>query len=208
MPGTASPSPAASTTITDSVVNLLQRFDEARSHYLPDPIQLLFIAEAPPAFRVNRLFYFTGLTEGDTLFLEMMKVLYPMESGFAGKSFEPGYSVKRIRQAKERFLRRFQADGYFLIDACEEPMPDGATVLTKTRRMQGRLPALQHRLKRLLPQRETPIILIGGVTYAVCGDPLRRNGWKILNRSMIRHPARGGQIHFRSRLRATIPVPS
>jgi hypothetical protein len=35
----------------------------------------LFIAEGPPAFKVNRLFYFTGPKDGDALFLQMMKVL-------------------------------------------------------------------------------------------------------------------------------------
>jgi hypothetical protein len=75
--------------------------------------------------------------------------------------------------------------------------------------MEGRLPALQHTLESLLPRRNTPIILIGGVTYAVCADPLRHAGWNILNRSMINHPARGGQFHFRSKLQATMPrIPS
>ena len=185
-------------------MNPLQRFAQATNRYLPDPVRLLFIAEAPPAFRVHRLFYFTGLTNGDTLFLEMMKVLYPAQAGFAGESFQPGFSVQQMRHNKEGLLRRFQADGYFLIDACEQPMPDDATTPAKTQRMKSALPALQQRLERLLLQPEIPIILIGGVTYTVCAAPLRHSGWKILNQSMINHPARGNQLPFRAKLRATL----
>jgi hypothetical protein len=185
-------------------MNPLQRFAQASSRYQPDSVRLLFIAEAPPAFRVQRLFYFTGLTNGDALFLEMMKVLYPAEVGFAGESFQPGCSVQQMRHNKESLLRRFQADGHFLIDACEQPMPDRATTSAKTQRMKGALPALQQRLERLLPQPEIPIILIGGVTYAVCVAPLRHSGWKILNQSMINHPARGNQRLFRAKLTATL----
>ena len=75
-------------------------------------------------------------------------------------------------------------------------MPDRATTPTKMQRMKNALPALQQRLEQLLPQPEIPIILIGGVTYAVCGAPLRHNGWRILNKSMINHPARGNQLLF------------
>jgi hypothetical protein len=185
-------------------MNRLERFAQASNRYLPSPTRLLFIAEAPPAFRVHRFFYFTGLTNGDTLFLEMMKVLYPAEVGFAGESFQPRFSVQQMRHNKANLLHRFQADGYFLIDACEQPMPDRATTPTKMQRMKSALPTLQQRVEQLLPQPEIPIILIGGVTYAVCAAPLRHNGWKILNQSMINHPARGNQLLFREKLSATL----
>jgi hypothetical protein len=180
----------------------LERFEQASRRFLPSPLRLLFIAEAPPAFKANRLFYFTGLTNGDTLFLEMMKVLYPVETGFIGDHFQPGRTVREIRQRKEILLRRFQRDGYFLTDAHGEPMPDGASTRTKTNLMTASLPALRARLQRLIGKRGVPIILIGGVTYSVCADALRNDGRNILNGAMINHPARGGQVLFREKLRA------
>ena len=185
-------------------MNPLQRFAQASNRYLPDPVRLLFIAEAPPDIRVHRFFYFTGLTKGDTLFLEMMKVLYPAEIGFARERFQPGFSVQQVRHNKENLLRRFQVDGYFLIDACDRPMPDGASTPGKMQRMKSALPALQQRLKHLLSQPEVPIILIGGVTYAICAAPLRHSGWNVVNHSMINHPARGNQLLFREKLSATL----
>src|SRR5258708_38051662 len=111
--------------VTDRIDRRLERFEEAAKRYRPHPLRLLFIAEAPPAFKVNRLFYFTGLRDGDTLFLEMMKVLYPSAVGYDEGAFRPGYSAKQMRLGKQELLRKFQNDGYQLIDAYEEPMPDG-----------------------------------------------------------------------------------
>ena len=57
-------------------------FAKATLRYKPATFRVLFIAEAPPAFRFNRLFYFEDLRDGDTLFLEMMKTLYGSAVGF------------------------------------------------------------------------------------------------------------------------------
>ncbi len=182
-------------------INLLGRFEKATRLYAPNPLQLLFIAEAPPAFKVNRLFYFTGLKDGDTLFLEMMKVLYPAAVGYHRGSFRPGYSARQMRLRKEELLRKFQQEGYQLIDAYEQPMPDGANAATKTVLMRSTLPALQNRVRRLVGKRRVPIILIGGITYSVCAEALRLDGYRVVNDTMIHHPARGGQKLFRAKLR-------
>jgi hypothetical protein len=181
-------------------VDPLKLFERAAKRYLPDPLRLLFIAEAPPAFKVNRLFYFTGLTNGDTLFLEMMKVLYPAETGYSEGAFRPGYSVKQMRLQKPELLRRFQNDGYHLIDAYAQPMPDGASASSKTALMRSTLPALQSSVRGLIGKRSVPIVLIGGITYSVCAEALRLDGHRILNDTMMNHPARGGQKLFRAQL--------
>ena len=102
-------------------------FVEATIRYKPAAIKVLFIAEAPPALRFNRLFYFERLRNGDTLFLEMMKTLYGPAVGFTENRFLPGSSALQIRNRKPELLARFMRDGYFLIDASEEPMPDEAS---------------------------------------------------------------------------------
>ncbi len=181
-------------------IDPLKRFEEAAKRYLPHPLRLLFIAEAPPAFKVNRLFYFTCLRDGDTLFLEMMKVLYPAEIGYSEGAFRAGFSVKQMRLRKQKLLRKFQNDGYHLIDAYERPMPDGASAAAKTALMSSTLPALQSRVRRLVGKRSVPIILIGGITYSVCAEALRLDGYRVANYSMINHPARGGQKLFRTKL--------
>ena len=185
-------------------IDALERFEKAANRYLPDPLRLLFIAEAPPAFKVNRLFYFTGLRDGDTLFLEMMKVLYPAEIGYREGAIRPGFSVKEMRVRKQELLRKFQNDGYHLIDAYERPMPNGASAATKTVLMRSTLPPLQSKVRRLVGKRSVPIILIGGITYSVCAEALRLDGHRVVNDTMIHHPARGGQKLFRAKLREVL----
>lgn len=127
-------------------------------------------------------------------------MLYPEIVGFTGTAFAEGASAKRIRQNKGELLSRFRSDGYYLIDASSRPMPEGASSSTKARLMRTALPALRAKLERLIPRRESPIILIGAITHAVCFEALRSDGWKVLNESMVDHPARGGQVRFRAKL--------
>jgi hypothetical protein len=83
-------------------------FAKATIRYKPATVRVLFIAEAPPAFRFNRLFYFEDLRDGDTLFLEMMKTLYGSAAGFTENGFSSGSSAEGIRSRKSELLARFE----------------------------------------------------------------------------------------------------
>src|SRR6202167_5708208 len=179
-------------------------FTKATIRYKPATIRVLFIAEAPPAFRFNRLFYFEDLTDGDTLFLEMMKTLYGSAVGFTENGFSSGSSAEGIRSRKSELLARFMHEGYFLIDASEEPMPDRASSSQKPALLRASMPRLIVRLKEFAIDKNTPIVLIGGVTYSACAQSLMSLGFKVMNEAMIDHPARGGQLRFRQKLRWTL----
>lgn len=179
-------------------------FAEATARFIPPTIRVLFIAEAPPAYRFNRHFYFDNLRNGDTLFLEMMKCLYGSAVDFKESSFLPVGSAQEIRSHKLEFLAQFKRDGYLLIDASEEPMPDKASSHQKLALLRSALPRLLVRLKELRIDKSTPIVLIGGVTHSVCAQPLLAQDFNVINRAMIDHPARGGQLRFREKLRSTL----
>jgi len=179
-------------------------FAKATIRYKPATVRVLFIAEAPPAFRFNRLFYFEDLRDGDTLFLEMMKTLYGSAVGFTEKGFSSGSSAERIRSRKSELLARFMREGYFLIDASEEPMPDRASSSQKLALLRASVPRLIVRLKGFAVDKNTPIVLIGGVTYSACAQSLMNLGFNVINEAMIDHPARGGQLRFRQKLRCTL----
>ena len=179
-------------------------FAHAAFRYKPATVRLLFIAEAPPAFRFNRLFYFEGLRDGDTLFLEMMKTLYGCAVGFTENSFLRGSSAEGIRGRKTELLAHFMREGYFLVDASEEPMPDRASSSQKLALLRASLPHLIVRLDELAIEKSAPIVLIGGVTYSACAQHLTNLGFNVINRAMIDHPARGGQVRFRQKLRCTL----
>jgi hypothetical protein len=179
-----------------------RHFAKASRKYRPTTIRLLFIAEAPPALTSGRFFYFTALTNGDTLFLEMMKVLYPIDSGFVeyDDNRKPDFDAKRVRQCKEELLKKFKTDGFYLIDALEQPMPEDADTTTKKQMIRNALPELRKKVRRLRSNVDVPVILIGGPTYSVCAEALRKDGLCVLNEEMIDHPARGGQKLFRRKL--------
>ena len=179
-------------------------FAKATLRYKPATVRVLFIAEAPPAFRFNRLFYFEDLRDGDTLFLEMMKTLYGSVVGFTETGFSSGSSAEGIRSRKAELLARFKCEGYFLIDASEEPMPDGASSSQKLALLRACVPRLIVRLKEFAVKKSTPIVLIGGVTYSACAQSLTNLGFNVINKAMIDHPARGGQLRFRQKLRRTL----
>jgi hypothetical protein len=186
----------------------ISSFALASRKYRPAKVRILFIAEAPPAYESKRFFYFTGLPQGDTLFLEMMKTLYPLEVGFSRNRFNEGFSSSAIRLRKSELLNRFKSDGFYLIDACEQPMPQGANTALKAAFMHNALPALKTTVGRLCSVETLGVLLIGAVTYEVCADALRTEGVNVLNKAAINHPARGGQVLFRAKLRAALDAPS
>jgi hypothetical protein len=66
------------------------------------------------------------------------------------------------------------------------------------------VPRLIVRLKEFAIDKSTPIVLIGGVTYSACAQSLLTPGFNVINEAMIDHPARGGQLRFRQKLRRTL----
>jgi hypothetical protein len=166
-------------------------FESARRRFRPDHIKILFVAEAPPSRASRRFFYFVHVLRGDTLFLEMMKVLYPSE--FAG--------AKDVRQRKEEFLRRFKNDGFYLIDACRIPLRKGASLSEKKQAVRGNLPFLRKTIKDLsrLVDSRTKAILISKPVYEVCSP--QHLGVTVINREMIDFPGTGSQKKFRRKLR-------
>ncbi len=87
----------------------------AREKYLPKEIRIIFIAEAPPE-NIERFFYYEDVKTGDALFINLMRVLYPELRE------ENHGTIENIRHNKASLLKRFQNDGYYLIDALPEPI--------------------------------------------------------------------------------------
>jgi hypothetical protein len=203
--------PSSDATISSDLVDDVrpygspESFKRAMAQYRPDPLRLLFIAEAPPAYKANRLFYFHGIQTGDALFLEMIKVIYGAAVGFTeGEGFSRSLSARDVRRRKPELLDRFVSDGYFLIDASERPMPDDATASVKLALLRQSIPGLKIRVKELLGGQSIPIVLIGRATHEACFEPLKKEGYRVINKEMINHPARGGQLLFRKKLRETL----
>ncbi|MGH9792732.1 MAG: secondary thiamine-phosphate synthase enzyme YjbQ [Candidatus Acidiferrales bacterium] len=163
--------------------------DQARHRYIPsDGIKMLFVAEAPPQ-DPKRFFYFDKVDSHDWLFLALMRQLY---------SDARKVGVCELRSRKADFLRRFQVDGYYLVDLRQDPMPQGASRAEKCRVLTDERSALKQRLKDLV-NRDTPIVLIGSAVYAVCFEQLKPE-FNIINTEMIDFPSSGRQAEFKRKL--------
>lgn len=158
-----------------------------QSKFMPRQIKWVFVAESPPS-DLSRYFYFERVSNGDSLFLELMRVLYP-------QSFT---SAKAARAEKVQFLTRFRDDGCLLMDVVNYPLGElGPT--GKRRRLREHLPRLINEL-RAGGMEKARLILIGAPVYEVCAEPLRDAGFAILNTESIDFPGSGRQLHFRRKL--------
>lgn len=163
-------------------------FEESRLKYKPINIKLLFIAEAPPQLGSGRFFYFEDVQAKDSLFLELMKVLYP-------KVFT-SLSISDIRENKHILLNKFKDDCFYLIDAIDVPMPSNAN---KTKIIKDNIPNLIEKIRYTVDS-STPIILISSSVYKVCYNPLLDEGFNIVNVDMIDFPGSGRQLEFRKKI--------
>lgn len=170
----------------------MSKISDARKKYKPNEIKILFVAEAPPKESSDRFFYFEEVKEGDSLFIETMKVLYPNEFT----------TTKMVRLQKKKFLEKFKDDGYYLIDSTDTPMEQNSRSYKK-RKIREALPTLKTKICELA-NAETKIILISNPVYEECFTPLKAEGFNIINIEMIDFPGSGGQINFRTKIQKLI----
>lgn len=162
-------------------------FESARQKYKPEAIKFLLIAEAPPKVESKRFFYFEDVQNGDSLFLETMKVVYPSDCS----------NMKSVRQRKGEFLERFKNDGFYLIDASEKAMKDTRPT-EKKKQIEESLPSLVEKVRNVVSE-DTKIILISSTVYEVCCNRLKSEGFSVINEDAIPFPI-GWQKEFREKL--------
>jgi len=171
-------------------------FESARQKYKPKVIKFLLIAEAPPKVESKRFFYFEDVQKYDYLFLETMKVLYPDDSDIKNGN------TKSIRRRKREFLERFEKDGFYLIDASDEPIKDKSKS-AKRKQIEKSLPSLIEKVRSLVledTKMDVKIILISSTVYEVCYKRLKEEKrFNVINAYPVPFPI-GWQKEFREKL--------
>lgn len=166
----------------------------ARLRHLPvDRVEILFIAEAPPA-DPRRFFYYDHVGTADWLYLGLMRVLFADACEL---------DAALLRRHKPDYLARFRDAGFYLIDASNAPMPKGATAADKRNHLQASLGDLLREVRHLVGP-GTRIVLISRSVFDVCHAPLVAEGLNVINTSMIDFPSSGRQEHFARKLRAAL----
>jgi len=165
----------------DDINFLKTRYNVARNKYKPAEVRTLLIAESPPC-NPERFFYFEDVRTHDSLFLEIMGVIYPELKTTYLKS-------KRNPELKAELLENFQSDGYLLIDLSEVPQE-----LTGESDAEC-LPDLLQRVGKLA-SRKTRIILIKANVFDCAYGALKEAGYKV-SAERLPFPGSGQQRVFR-----------
>ena len=171
-------------------------YDDVRKTYRPTHIKLLLIAESPPPaphVQSSRQFYYTDrVRRDDRLFTNTIRALYPE----AEKLTEP-----QLEAHKETWLRRFQQDGRYMIEALEDSQEHEVTKHDRQDRIRASLPRLIERVRELA-EPHTKIILIKSNVFEVAAEPLRAAGFTVLNTELVDYPGHFNQRAYREKLAA------
>ncbi|HEU4914825.1 MAG TPA: hypothetical protein VFT16_05520 [Candidatus Saccharimonadales bacterium] len=176
----------------------MSSYEDVRQQYKPTHIKVLLIAESPPppaGMQSSRQFYYTDrLRKDDRLFTNTIWALYPETEGQAEKELE---------EQKEAWLRKFQADGFYMIEALEESQVHEVTKKQRQERISQSLPRLLERVKAIADP-DTKIILIKSNVFEVAAQPLRDAGFTVLNTGLVDYPGHFNQKAYRQKLRQLV----
>lgn len=172
----------------------MNSYNKVRENYRPKRINYLIIAESPPPeanVQSSRHFYRSEkIRKDDRLFVNTIKALYPEATTKTETELEPH---------KEEWLRQFQADGWYMIEALETSMEHKVTKQGRQAFIKQHLPHLITRVKRLAGS-QTKLILIKSNVFEVAAEPLRQAGFRVLNEELLDYPGRFNQRAYREKL--------
>jgi hypothetical protein len=169
-------------------------YETVRQKYKPQHIKFLLIAESPPPppdIQSSRQFYYSDrIRRDDRLFTNTIWALYPETAELKEADLESG---------KEKWLNRFKADGWYMIEALEESQEHEVTKGDRQAKIAHALPSLLERVKQLA-EKDTKIILIKSNVFDVAVGPLIQAGYNVLNTELVDYPGRFNQKAYREKL--------
>jgi hypothetical protein len=169
----------------------MNRFEAAREKYQPSEIKYLLIAETPPKSNSNRFFYFERVDKYDTLFIQIMKCLYP--------AFTEKMSTSEIRTNKKRFLKKFMGDGFYLIDSLDDPFEDELRHSAKVRLIKAGQNNLIEKIRHISSP-STKIMLIAATVFEANNEFLLNHKINVINKEFIDFPLYRGVENFKKKL--------
>jgi hypothetical protein len=173
----------------------MNKFEKARQNYKPKKIKYLLVAETPPKLDSNRFFYFENVEKHDSLFIETMKLLYPVET--------ESLKTKKIRQRKKDFLEKFKNDGFYLIDSLDEPFEKKFSTRQKVKLIKNGQSGLLEKIQVLLSEK-TKVILIAAPVFEANFAFLKKQGIPVINEESIDFPGSGGQKKYKEKMHKII----
>lgn len=172
----------------------MNEYDKLREHYKPSKIKFLLIAESPPplaSVASSRHFYRTdAIRKDDRLFTNTIKALYPEAADLTEAD---------LQAKKDAWLKRFQKDGWYMIEALEESQVHEVTKKQRQTSIKEHLPQLIKRVFALVGK-DTKLILIKSNVFEAAAEPLRAAGFAVLNKELLDYPGHFNQHAYREKL--------
>lgn len=169
-------------------------YDEVRQKYRPKQVKVLLIAESPPpapSVQSSRQFYYTDrIRQDDRLFTNTIRALLPDAEDLT----EP-----ELEQDKECWLCKFQAAGYYMVEALEESQMHEVTKKQRQALIASAAPRLVERVRQIATP-QTKIVLIKSNVYQMAAEPLRQAGFNVLNTELVDYPGHFNQKAYRQKL--------
>jgi hypothetical protein len=148
-------------------------YEELREQYRPTRLRVLLIAESPPhAGAGERRFFFSPRLTIDNLYRGVAQALYGEQSDVDVSD-------------KPAVLERIRDDGFWLIDASEQPI-NKLVGAARARAIAEAVPRLVERCRELAPERG--VIICHGKVYAAAAPALREAGVNVLHEEPLPFP--------------------
>ncbi|MDN5275144.1 MAG: hypothetical protein JWP06_1045 [Candidatus Saccharibacteria bacterium] len=163
----------------------MNKYDQARQRYLPEKIRVLFIAEAPPE-NMERFFYYEDVRSHDALFVNLIRALYEDYRNV---------DILEIRRDKQKLLKQFHGDGYYLIDALPGPISLRLSPREREKLIKVQVDNIINQVRELNPEDGT--VLINATVFHSLYDKVIQAGLHIRNTEAIPFPDSGQQNNFR-----------
>jgi hypothetical protein len=168
------------------VPSVLDEYRSTAIRYRPRRIQVLFLAESPPAFTLESkrsYFFFEENLGSDLLFCTLVDAVL-------------GVEYRKHHGTKPSLLRQLQSAGIWLIDAVEYPInrTEGRRTSDSERRaiIEKESTGLLQRIGALRAERclapDAVIVLIKSLVFEILAEKLRLEGYNVPQKGAIGFP--------------------
>lgn len=164
-------------------------YEQLRERYRPERLRVLLVAESPPdPGDGERRFFYSPELWADNLYRGVAQALY-------------GEHDKIDILDKPAVLDRIRVDGFWLIDAVDEPI-NKVDSAARARAIAAGVPGLVERCLELVP--ELGVIICHGKVYAAAAQPLREAGVVLLHDEPLPFPLGNWRSDFISGFRRAV----
>lgn len=165
-------------------------YEELRLVYKPVALRVLLIGESPPdpGSGDRRFFYAPTLAAHDNLYRGVAAAVY---------GTEPTLDIRD----KTTVLKRLRSDGFWLIDALEDPV-NRLSRPERLSRLRSAAPRLAEQVSELGPSEG--VIVCHSLVFEACADEIRRSGTPLLHEAALPFPLGNWRARFVDEMRRAL----